>query len=49
MIDNFKQDISELKKEIEEAYLLLEAQTYIQRNGEVYGALLMKKETLKKH
>ena len=39
MIDSFKQDISKLKKEVEEACLLLETQTYIQRNGEIYDFL----------
>ena len=39
MIDNFKTDISKLKKEVEEACLLLETQTYIQRNGEIYDFL----------
>ena len=37
--DNFDQNIPKLRKEIEEALNLLEQQTYIQRNGEVYQYL----------
>jgi len=37
--DNFDQDIPKLRREIEEALNLLEKETYIQRNGEVYEYL----------
>ena len=36
MLDGFNQDLSELKKKVEEALNLLEYQTKIQRNGELY-------------
>ena len=39
MLDRFDQDISQLRKSVEEALNLLELQTYIQRNGEVYEFL----------
>ena len=39
MLDNFDQDIPELKKRVEEALNLLEHQTFIQRSGEFYGYL----------
>lgn len=39
MYDSFEKDIPTLKKEIETALLLLEQQTYIQRNGDVYEFL----------
>ncbi|PIT99446.1 MAG: BREX system P-loop protein BrxC [Bdellovibrionales bacterium CG10_big_fil_rev_8_21_14_0_10_45_34] len=39
MYDSFERDIPTLKKEIETALLLLEQQTYIQRNGDVYEFL----------
>lgn len=39
MLDGFNQDISELRKNVEEALNLLEQQTYIQRNGEQYEFL----------
>jgi len=37
--ENFDQDIPALRKEIEESLNLLEKETYIQRNGEVYEYL----------
>jgi len=39
MLDNFDSDISALQKKVEEALNLLEQQTYIQRNGEMYEFL----------
>lgn len=39
MLDNFDSDISNLQKKVEEALSLLEQQTYIQRNGEIYEFL----------
>jgi len=39
MLDNFDCDIATLQKNVEEALNLLEQQTYIQRNGEVYEYL----------
>ncbi len=39
MLDQFGQDIPELKKKIEAALNLLEQQTYIQRNGDLYEYL----------
>jgi len=39
MLDNFDRDISVLQKQVEEALNLLEQQTYLQRNGEVYEFL----------
>ena len=39
MYDGFDKDIPTLKKEIESALALLEQQTYIQRNGDVYEFL----------
>ncbi|MCY4226670.1 MAG: BREX system P-loop protein BrxC [Gammaproteobacteria bacterium] len=39
MLDNFNQDISALRTNIEESLNLLEQQTYIQRNGEHYEYL----------
>lgn len=39
MLDRFDQDIPTLRKKIEAALNLLEQQTYIQRNGEVYEYL----------
>lgn len=39
MLNDFQQDLSELKKQIEEALNLLEQQTYIQRNGDLYEYL----------
>ncbi|MDB3929304.1 BREX system P-loop protein BrxC [Paracoccaceae bacterium] len=39
MLDRFDQDISQLRKSVEEALNLLELQTYIQRNGEIYEFL----------
>lgn len=37
--ETFTQDVSKLRKDIEEALNLLEQQTYIQRNGEIYEYL----------
>lgn len=39
MLDGFNQDLPKLRKAIEEALNLLEQQTYIQRNGELYEYL----------
>lgn len=39
MLDRFSQNISDLRKQIEAALNLLEQQTYIQRNGELYEFL----------
>jgi energy-coupling factor transporter ATP-binding protein EcfA2 len=39
MLENFDQDIADLKKNIEDALNLLEQQSYIQRNGEQYEFL----------
>ena len=39
MLEGFDQDMSQLRKRVEEALNLLEQQTYIQRNGEFYEYL----------
>lgn len=39
MLDGFQQDLPELRKKVEEALNLLEQQTYIQRNGDLYEYL----------
>ncbi len=39
MLDGFNQDLPQLRKSVEEALLLLEQQTYIQRNGDLYEYL----------
>lgn len=39
MLERFDQDISELENNVQEALNLLEQQTYIQRNGELYEYL----------
>ena len=39
MLDDFNQDLPELRKNVEEALNLLEQQTYVQRNGEQYEYL----------
>ncbi len=39
MLDSFNQDIPALRKRVEEALSLLEQQTYVQRNGELYEYL----------
>lgn len=39
MLDGFNQDLPVLKKRVEEALSLLEQQTYLQRNGELYEYL----------
>lgn len=39
MLDSFDKDISELRREVEEALNLLESQTYIRRTGELYEYL----------
>lgn len=39
MLDRFERNISELRKQVEEGLNLLEQQTYIQRNGELYEYL----------
>ncbi|WP_066458434.1 BREX system P-loop protein BrxC [Castellaniella caeni] len=39
MLDRFNQDLPALRKQVEEALALLEQQTYIQRNGDLYEYL----------
>ena len=39
MLDGFNRDLPQLRKKVEEALNLLEQQTYIQRNGDVYEYL----------
>jgi hypothetical protein len=39
MLEGFNQDLPTLKKRVEEALSLLEQQTYVQRNGELYEYL----------
>ena len=39
MLDRFNQDLPALRKRVEEAVSLLEQQTYVQRNGELYEYL----------
>lgn len=39
MLDGFHQDLPALRKRVEEAISLLEQQTYVQRNGELYEYL----------
>ena len=39
MLDGFNQDLPALRKRVEEALNLLEQQTYVQRNGELYDYL----------
>ncbi|MEB8487652.1 MULTISPECIES: BREX system P-loop protein BrxC [Acidithiobacillus] len=39
MLDGFNQDLPALRKRVEEALSLLEQQTYVQRNGEIYEYL----------
>jgi len=39
MLERFNQDLPALKKQVEEALNILEQQTYIQRNGELYEFL----------
>jgi len=39
MLDGFNQDLPKLRKRVEEALSLLEQQTYVQRNGELYEYL----------
>lgn len=39
MLDGFGQDLPKLKKRVEEALSLLEQQTYLQRNGDLYEYL----------
>ncbi|MBJ6802709.1 BREX system P-loop protein BrxC [Geomonas propionica] len=39
MLDRFNQDLPALRKRVEEALSLLEQQTYVQRNGELYEYL----------
>jgi len=39
MLESFHQDLPELRKNIEEALIILEQQTYILRNGELYAYL----------
>ncbi|KPP94735.1 MAG: Brex phage defense system ATPase BrxC [Bacteroidetes bacterium HLUCCA01] len=39
MLDGFSKDIPALKKQVEQALNLLEQQTYIQRNGDLFGFL----------
>ena len=39
MLEHFHQDLNALRKKVEEALNLLESETYIQRNGDVYDFL----------
>ncbi len=39
MLDRFNQDLPALRNQVEEALSLLEQQTYVQRNGEIYEYL----------
>lgn len=39
MLERFQQDLPELRKKVEEALNLLEQQTYVQRNGDLYEYL----------
>ena len=39
MLEGFNQDLTSLRKRVEEALSLLEHQTYVQRNGEIYEYL----------
>jgi len=39
MLESFNQDLPQMRKRVEEALSLLEQQTYIQRNGELYEYL----------
>ncbi|MDX9785834.1 MAG: BREX system P-loop protein BrxC [Desulfobacterales bacterium] len=39
MLDHFKQDLPQLRRQVEEALNLLELQTYIQRHGDLYAYL----------
>lgn len=39
MLTGFEQDLGQLRKDVEEALLLLESQTFIQRNGDLYEYL----------
>ncbi len=39
MLDGFNRDLPQLRKRVEEALSLLEQQTYVQRNGELYEFL----------
>lgn len=39
MLDGFRQDLTQLRTKVEEALNLLEQQTYIQRNGDLYEYL----------
>lgn len=39
MLESFNQDLPQMRKKVEEALNLLEQQTYIQRNGELYEYL----------
>lgn len=39
MLESFEQDLTQLRRQVEEALNLLEQQTYIQRNGEMYEYL----------
>jgi len=46
MLDRFDQDIPQLRKTVEEALNLLEKQTYIQRNGDVYEFLTVEEKDI---
>jgi len=48
MLESFDQNLPELKKRIEEALGLLEGQTYIQRNGEIYEYLTDEEQDVEK-
>jgi hypothetical protein len=44
MMDRFQRDLENLRKDVREALNLLEQQTYIQRNGEVYEFLTVEEK-----
>ena len=46
MLEEFEQDISELRNQVQEALSLLEQQTYIQRTGELYEYLTDKEKDI---
>lgn len=48
MLDGFNQDLPALRKKVEEALSLLEQQTYVQRNGELYEYLTDEEKDVEK-
>lgn len=48
MLESFQQNITELRKSVEEALNVLEQQTYIQRNGEIYSYLTDEEQDVQK-